>query len=61
MPTPETDTLCSCCKRVIPDDEPGGLCWECRGRPAVYGHVRKLSGLRAPTCVHDVPSSREPG
>ena len=59
MPEPKTDTLCSCCKRAIPDDEPGGKCWECRGRPAVYGHVRRLAGLRDPSCHHAMPTGRE--
>jgi predicted amidophosphoribosyltransferase len=61
MPEPTSATLCSCCKREIPTDEPKGRCWECRGRPPVYGHVKRLAGERASSCPHAVPSSREPG
>jgi len=54
-----TTIVCSCCERTIPSDEPNGMCWECRGRPAVYGYVRKLAGLRHKRCQHAMPIGRD--
>jgi hypothetical protein len=55
----KTTTLCLCCERQIPTDEPKGKCWECRGRPPVSSYVITPPGERAEKCPHAFPATRE--